>query len=207
MFYDAQRKIFVNEDELPLEATDVNLLLLSQYGFFRARFDVVAEDSQAGEEGMMPASAPCEDVRLKPIGEPEPSEDDPLLYIQKMEPVSFLPEMKAEKKAELASYRWNRQCLGYHLREGTLILTSPDDLARLSSTLQLDAGEIAFKTAGGWIVFEKKRLEEIFRLAGAYVQACYQREMALCTDIDNAETLYDLNMIDTMQGWPDNREG
>lgn len=204
MFYDTQRKIFLNETELPLEPNEANLLLLSQYGFFRVKFETIKEESDPGAEVQ---ECPCEDRRLEPLGEPEASEDDPLLYIQKMKPVYFLPQMKTEKKAELAAYRWERQCLGFYVREGTIILTSPDDLARLASTLQLGSERIDFKTMSGWISFERKRLEEIFRLAGAYVQACYHKEMELCAAIDNAESIYDLNMIDTLACWPDNREG
>lgn len=204
MFYDLERRMFIPAAKLPemgLPEDETELIALN---FWPVEFRLpTLEIPLAGglvEQEYDPAIS-----GLEPDGEPEFSDSEPNLLVQKMRVVNYLENFRAAKKQELAQERWERQCAGIELSDGTVIKTSPDDFSRLAVTAQAGTETVTFKASSGWVRFDRDRLLEVIALAGAYIESCYEWERRLAGAIEIASSIKILNSIAINQGWPDRK--
>ena len=193
MYYDISRKEFVTAAQMRERGIPVgDPQFLAEYGFFMV--DVERPEYNPEIQG------------LEPEGDPEPSEYEPYLYIQKMRVVNLLDEFKKQRLEELAALRWDRQALPVWV-DGIEVSAGPDTQDRLQTAIQsMQANgmkETDFKADSGWVTLTLAQMIAIFSAAGRYTQACYANERALTEKIGAAATIPELNSIDLAQGWPE----
>lgn len=207
MFYDMEQGRFIPRDKLAeLGLPDDEELLIS-LAFYPVEFALPeTTDPQTGKTQIRTYDP--ESQGIEPDGNPEFSEAQPTLLIQKMRVVNLLDKFKAVKRQELAAKRWEKQSAGFILSDGTQIPTSPDDFSRILAVQQsMSADKVLLKLPTGWAEYEQERLREIIVLAGGYIESCYAYERRLAGAIDIVSSIAALNSIEIDSGWPDNREG
>lgn len=112
-------------------------------------------------------------------------------------------ELKAEKKAEIASARYEREIAGVEVN-GITIDTGRDSQALITGAAlaaMLDEGySLNWKTANGFIHLTAPEIITVAQAVRAHVQACFDREGELVALVNAAETKEDLDEI--IISWP-----
>jgi hypothetical protein len=117
-----------------------------------------------------------------------------------------LAAAKAQKLAALAELRWKKET-GGALVAGLPVAT--DDRSQLKITgarLAADADPdytVNWKVgAGAFVALTAAQIIAISDAVRAHVQACFDREDALATEINAAATIADVEAVDITTGWP-----
>lgn len=136
-------------------------------------------------------------------------------YVQKYKAVELSPERIAqnldsardERRAEVATIRWNHEIAGIIMPDGLRVMTTNDAQVRLSTLVQSarDAGlsTVNFKAESGFVELTLNELLEVSKAVTAHVQACYTRESELNRLIDEAADFAALAEIHLEEGWPE----
>jgi hypothetical protein len=117
-----------------------------------------------------------------------------------------LDEIREQKLASLALYRWQKETEGITIggvgiktdRESQSLLNGALKLFDLNPTLQA----IDWKGETGWVQVDKATLEAVGVAVGAHVQACFTREKQHATAIEALETIEEIEAYDITTGWP-----
>jgi hypothetical protein len=109
-----------------------------------------------------------------------------------------LDKLKAEKRAEIAQKRWEAETGGIILNE-TEIATDRESQALLTGAV-LKAKEdpayaVRWKARNGWFQLDSATLIAIADAVRAHVQACFDKEEVLQSQIDVAETAAELEAV------------
>lgn len=132
----------------------------------------------------------------------------PAIYVEgkgfeKYEYVPSLPELKAQKKAEIAAARYEVETAGTTVN-GVLIDTGRDSQALITGAAlaaMLDPEySLNWKTVDGFNHLTAPEIIAVVQAVRAHVQACFDREAELCALVDAAETKEDLDEI--IISWP-----
>lgn len=118
-------------------------------------------------------------------------------------PEPTFDELKAQKKAEIASARYEREIAGVEVN-GITIDTGRDSQAMITGAALAAVidGEYSlnWKTPTGFIHLTAPEIIAVAQAVRAHVQACFDREAKLCALVDAAETPEDLDEI--IISWP-----
>lgn len=196
MYYDSVNKVPISGNELKrMGLENESCERLAELGIYRLEI-IRPELGDPAVEGIVPA------------GDPYPSEENPFVWIQQMAVFNFLDHFKEQKKAELASRRWEAQIANYIMDDGTIFKTTPEDRLQLSALVQSmqSNGRLAadFKAASGWLTASLAKLKYASDRITAYIEECFTNERRLSEAIDAATTIEELNAVDIQSGWPEN---
>lgn len=129
--------------------------------------------------------------------------ETPTVPDEPLPPEPTLDERKAQKKAEIASARYEREIAGVEVN-GITIDTGRDSQALITGAAlaaMLDENySLNWKTANGFIHLTAPEIIAVAQAVRAHVQACFDREAELCALVDAAETKEDLDEI--IISWP-----
>lgn len=118
-------------------------------------------------------------------------------------PEPTFDELKAQKKAEIASARYEAETAGTTVNE-ILIDTGRDSQALITGAAlaaMLDENySLNWKTTSGFIHLSASEIIAVAQAVRAHVQVCFDREAELCALVDAAETKEDLDEI--IISWP-----
>jgi hypothetical protein len=117
-----------------------------------------------------------------------------------------LADRKAAMRVEATAKRWSVEVGGITVA-GVSIATDAGTQSKLSSALQLvqDDDQIIIdwkSTDGSWVQLDAATVTAIARAVGLHVQACFTRERAIHTAINDAADHDDLDDINISTGWP-----
>ena len=120
-----------------------------------------------------------------------------------MPPEPTLDELKAQKKAEIASARYEREIAGVEVN-GITIDTGRDSQALITGAAVAavldDDYSLNWKTEAGFVHLTAPEIIAVAQAVRAHVQACFDREAELCALVDAAETKEELDEI--IISWP-----
>ena len=127
----------------------------------------------------------------------------PTVPDEPLPPEPTFDELKAQKKAEIASARYEREIAGVEVNDIT-IDTGRDSQALITGAAlaaMLDPNySLNWKTANGFIHLTAPEIITVAQAVRAHVQACFDREGELVTLVNAAETKEDLDEI--IISWP-----
>ena len=115
------------------------------------------------------------------------------------EPMQTLESTKAEKLAQIAQWRYEREVSGVSA-DGATISTDRESQAKLSAAFSsLNAGlltSINWKTQGGsFIVLNSQNIGSVAGSVAQHVQSCFDAEMALAQQVNAAESIEAVNAV------------
>lgn len=117
--------------------------------------------------------------------------------------VPSFEELKAEKRAEIAAARYEREIAGVTVN-GVLIDTGRDSQALITgaavAAMLNESYSLNWKTTSGFIHLTAPEIIAVAQAVRAHVQACFDREGELVALVDAAETAEDLDEI--IISWP-----
>ncbi|WP_162488221.1 DUF4376 domain-containing protein [Azospirillum lipoferum] len=125
--------------------------------------------------------------------------------VQRIEPIP-LAEVRAARKEALAALRWERECSGITMPDGSFIAT--DDRSKTLLNGKYRTAEKyperlhRWKGPEGEVTLTSGQVIAIGDAVSDYVQACFDRELDLIADIDAAETAVAVWAVDIATGWP-----
>lgn len=129
--------------------------------------------------------------------------ENPTVPDEPLPPEPTLDELKAQKKAEIASARYAAETAGTTVN-GVLIDTGRDSQALITGAAlaaMLDSEySLNWKTANGFIHLSAPEIIAVAQTVRAHVQACFDREAELCALVDAAKTKEELDEI--IISWP-----
>lgn len=145
-------------------------------------------------------------VFYSPTGNPEVWNEKPKLYYTPEEwgalhpaPTPTFDELKAQKKAEIAAMRFEKETSGITVF-GATIDTDRDSQALITGAALaavIDSGySLNWKTESGFVHLTAPEILAIAQAVRAHVQACFDREAELVALVDAAETAEELDAID-----------
>ena len=122
-----------------------------------------------------------------------------------VEPIP-LDEVKAARKDALAALRWERECGGITLADGSIIAT--DDRSKTLLNGKYRTAEKypdrlhRWKGPVGEITLTSAQVIAIGDAVSDHVQACFDRELDLIAEIDAAPDAAAALAVDLTAGWP-----
>lgn len=123
--------------------------------------------------------------------------------VDKTPPTPTFDELKAQKRAEIAAARYEREIAGVTVN-GIPIDTGRDSQALITGAAlaaMLDENySLNWKTENGFIHLTAPEIIAVAQAVRAHVQACFDREGELAALVDAAETKEDLDEI--IISWP-----
>jgi hypothetical protein len=175
---------------------------------------------QANPQVSIPDGADLSDLgyyRIEPVTQPtaEPGERVTAGDPEEYEPgkwrevwnVTAIPltEMQAQRLAELAALRYEKETAGIILngatietnRESQALINGAWSYSQLNPTVLID-----WKAESGWIQIDAATIAGIAGAVAAHVQACFSNERTLSEAINAAETVAAVQAIDLTIGWP-----
>ena len=127
----------------------------------------------------------------------------PTVPDEPLPPEPTFDELKAQKKVEIASARYEREIAGVEVN-GVLIDTGRDSQALITgaalAAMLDEAYSLNWKTDSGFIHLTASEIIAVAQAVRAHVQACFDREGELVALVDAAETKEDLDEI--IISWP-----
>lgn len=128
---------------------------------------------------------------------------NPTVPDEPLPPEPTLDELKAQKKAEIASARYEREIAGVEVN-GITIDTGRDSQALITGAAVAavldDDYSLNWKTEAGFVHLTAPEIIAVAQAVRAHVQACFDREGELVALVDAAETKEDLDEI--IISWP-----
>jgi hypothetical protein len=113
-----------------------------------------------------------------------------------VQPIVTLESSKTQKLAEVANWRYLRECSGV-VANGVQINT--DRIARsqlLSAYFGLgENATVDWKTGSGWITFDKASMLNAITVIEAHVQQAFADEKAIAAQVAAAQTIDEVNAI------------
>lgn len=109
-----------------------------------------------------------------------------------------LAELKAAKKQEIATVRWQAETAGLELT-GFSVATDRESQAMITAavlqTLLDPTYTVQWKTSVGFITLTSEQIQAVGVAVRQHVQACFDREAVLLIAIEACETAEELNAI------------